>query len=58
MKIVSINHAPEVQRNILAGLQEDLVEVIEEFVKVNPELPAVTILGVLRLVEVNFIDRL
>ena len=58
LKIAAINHTPEHKVSALMALQTELEGAINRFAESYGELPAVAVLGVLRLVEINFINRL
>jgi len=52
-----VTGGPHEQRNACNVLQDRLNEVIDAFSDEYPNFPAVTVLGVLRLVEDDFIKR-
>ncbi len=57
MELVHLNNAPAKESDLLR-FQKDLQAVVDKFMEDHPETYAVTILGSLRLLESNFLQRM
>ena len=56
--LATINSDPAAATSALETLVGDIGHVIESFIGTHPNMPAVAVLGVLRVIEANFIERL